>query len=159
MNENEKKDTDFKQPFYKSVKFWVIIIIVIAALIIAASFSNSQNNSSDVTDTQENSQIQDGNNNATLGELNALRQAENYLDIMPFSYQGLIDQLKYEGYTSSEATYAADNCGADWYQQAARKAKEYLDIMPFSKQELIKQLEFEKFTHDQAVYGAEANGY
>ena len=78
---------------------------------------------------------------------------------MPFSYSGLIKQLEFEGYSTAEATYAADNCGANWNEQAAKSAKNYLDIMAFSKKELIEQLEFEGFTHDQAVYGAEANGY
>ena len=157
MNETEKYDNDYKQPFYKRGKFWIILVVIVIAIIIAVSFSNTPKDTQENSNSQSNSQSQDSN--ATLGELNALRQAKNYLDIMPFSYQGLIDQLEYEGYSSSEAIYAADNCGADWYQQAAKKAKDYLELMPFSKQELIKQLEFEKFTHDQAVYGAEANGY
>ena len=78
---------------------------------------------------------------------------------MPFSYEGLIDQLEYEGFTHSEAVYGADNCGADWNEQAAMMAESYLDILPFSRSELIGQLEFEGFTHAQAVYGAEQNGY
>ena len=158
MNENEKYDTTYKKPFYKSAKFWVIIIIVIVAIIIATAFSNTANDSAENSgDQNTSSQTQD--ENVTLGERNALRQAKNYLNVMPFSYQGLIDQLEFEGYSNSEAVYAANNCGADWYEQAAKKAKDYLETMPFSRQQLIKQLEFEKFTHDQAVYGAEANGY
>lgn len=96
---------------------------------------------------------------ATMGERNALESALEYLDVIPFSYSGLIEQLEYEGYSSSEATYAADHCGADWNEQAALSAKEYLEVMAFSRQELIDQLEFEGFTHAQAVYGAEQNGY
>ena len=78
---------------------------------------------------------------------------------MPFSYEGLIDQLEYEGYSHSEAVYGADHCGADWYRQAAECAENYLDLMPFSRSELIDQLEYEGFTYDQAVYGAKQNGY
>lgn len=96
---------------------------------------------------------------ATLGERNALKTAQQYLSVMPFSYEGLIDQLEYEGFTHSEAVYGADNCGADWNEQAAMMAESYLDILPFSRSELIGQLEFEGFTHAQAVYGAEQNGY
>lgn len=96
---------------------------------------------------------------ATLGERNALSQANNYLDVMPFSYTGLIDQLEYEGYSHSEAVYGADHCGADWYEQAALKAEDYLDVMAFSRQGLIDQLEYEGFTYEQAVYGVEQNGY
>lgn len=99
------------------------------------------------------------NKNATLGEQNALKKAKMYLEVMPFSYIGLIKQLEYEGYTNKEAVYGADNCGADWFEQAAKKAKIYLEMMPFSKEGLIAQLEYEGFTHEQAVYGAKKNGY
>ena len=95
----------------------------------------------------------------TIGQRNALNSAKSYLDIMAFSYTGLIEQLEYEGYTTEESTYAADNCGADWNEQAAKSAKNYLDIMSFSRDGLIEQLEYEGFTHEQAVYGVEQNGY
>ncbi len=56
----------------------------------------------------------------TSGQRNALSSAKSYLSVMAFSYEGLIEQLEYEGYSNSEAKYAADNCGADWYEQAVR---------------------------------------
>lgn len=95
----------------------------------------------------------------TMGERNALRQAQNYLSFMPFSYSGLISQLEYEGYTTEEATYAVDNCGADWNEQAALKAQDYLDFMSFSRDGLIEQLMYEGFTAEQAEYGVVAVGY
>ena len=98
-------------------------------------------------------------NNVTMGERNALSMAKTYLSVMAFSYNGLGKQLMYEGYTKDEAKYAVDNCGADWYEQAAKQAKAYLDTMAFSKQGLIEQLEYDGFTNDQAVYGVEQNGY
>lgn len=95
----------------------------------------------------------------TTGQSNALASARLYIETMPFSYTGLIEQLEYEGYSLEDATYAADNCGADWNEQAMKSAKNYLDIMPFSKDQLIEQLEYEGYTHEQAVYGVEQNGY
>lgn len=95
----------------------------------------------------------------TMGEKNALRKADSYLSLMPFSYDGLVEQLEYEGYSKEESIYAADNCGADWNEQATKKAKDYLELMPFSKEGLIEQLEYDGFTHEQSVYGAEQNGY
>ena len=76
-----------------------------------------------------------------------------------FSRSGLIKQLEFEGYETEDATFAADNCGADWNEQAVLKAKDYLEMTAFSRDGLIKQLEFEGFTHEEAVYGAEQNGY
>lgn len=92
---------------------------------------------------------------SSAGQRNALQSAKNYLATMPFSYKGLIEQLEYEGYSNSEATYAADNCGADWYEQAEKSAELYLQTMPFSRSDLIAQLEYEGFTHSQAVHGVD----
>ncbi len=94
----------------------------------------------------------------TRGEQNALNRANDYLEFMSFSRSGLIDQLEFEGYTTSEAEYAVDNCGADWDEQAVLKAEEYLDFMSFSRSGLIDQLEFEGFTYDQASSAATAVG-
>ncbi len=97
--------------------------------------------------------------NVTTGMKNALSSAKNYLSVMPFSYSGLIKQLEYEQYSHAEAVYAADNCGADWYKQAALSAANYLKLMSFSRQGLIDQLIYEGFTKEQAEYGVSQNGY
>ena len=93
--------------------------------------------------------------NATTGERMALESAKNYLDLMGFSKKGLIEQLEFEGFTTEEATYAVEHCGADWNEQAVRVAKSYLETMSLSKKALIEQLEFEGFTEEEAIYGAE----
>lgn len=90
---------------------------------------------------------------------NALNSAKRYIAIMPFSYTGLINQLLYEGYSSEAATYAVNNCGANWNDQAAKKAQSYLNIMSFSRQGLIDQLIYDGYTQDQAIYGVTAVGY
>ena len=95
----------------------------------------------------------------SMEESNALRSAYSYLGTMAFSYTGLIDQLEYEGYSTESATYAADNCGADWKEQAAKSAASYIETMSFSRSGLIDQLEYEGFTSEQAEYGADAVGY
>ncbi len=95
---------------------------------------------------------------ATTGQKNALKKAKAYLDVMAFSYSGLVKQLKFEGFTDDEAKYGADNCAAGWYGQAVKKAKSYIDLMPFSYNGLVKQLIFEGFTDDEAKYGAESCG-
>lgn len=94
----------------------------------------------------------------TKGEQNALSSAKSYLRVSSFSYYGLIDQLEYEGYTADEATYAADNCGADWNAQALKSAKSYLDFSAFSYSGLIDQLEYEKYTNEEATYAADNCG-
>jgi hypothetical protein len=95
----------------------------------------------------------------TLGERNAARKALDYLRFMPFSRDGLIKQLEYEGFTHQEAVYGVDQSGANWNEQAALKAEEYLKLMSFSRSGLIDQLEYEGFTPQQAEYGVRAVGY
>ena len=53
----------------------------------------------------------------TMGEKNALESAKMYLDIMNFSYEGLIDMLESVGFTKEQAEYGA----AIAYNESAQK--------------------------------------
>lgn len=114
--------------------------------------------------SSHNSGNQNSNNspsstsNASSGQRNALFKAQQYLEFSAFSYKGLIDQLEFEGYSHSDAQYAADNCGADWYEQSLLKAKQYLDASAFSYTGLKEQLEYEGFTSSEAKYGVDNCG-
>lgn len=139
--------------------------IVIAILIVVSAISGGSNktignsHSSQSRTTVTTVQTQKPTSTVSIGKQNALATAKLYLNSSAFSRSGLIDQLKYEGYTDDEAAYAVGHCGAIWNDQAARMAKQYLDTMPFSRSALIEQLEYEGFSHEQAVYGVEQNGY
>ena len=79
----------------------------------------------------------------TSGQKNALKAGQNYVDTMPFSKGGLIQQLSSsasDGYSKADATFAANNVDADWNKEALEAAKNYLDTMPMSKDALIQQL-------------------
>ena len=143
----------------------VITLLFVAAMVLSLLFSltacfqyipneasNDTPNGSNNSSSQNSSSENDG---ATMGERMALSSAKNYLRTMGFSKKGLINQLEFEGYSTEEATYAVNNCGANWKEQAVRVAKNYLNVMSFSKQGLIEQLEFEGFTSEEAYYGAE----
>ena len=123
------------------------------------STTNSSDNSSDTPTTTPSTNSNASTPSPTMGEKNALGSAREYLSISAFSYSGLIHQLEYEGYSTEEATYAADNCNANWNEQAAKSAKEYIDMSSFSRQELINQLIYEGYTQEQAEYGVTQNGY
>lgn len=94
----------------------------------------------------------------TTSQKNALSKAKDYLDFAAFSHDGLIKQLEFEKFSTEDATFAADNCGADWNAQAAKKAADYLEFTSFSHDGLIEQLVFEGFTAEQAEYGASSTG-
>lgn len=90
---------------------------------------------------------------------NAVGTATDYLDVNEhFSRKGLIGQLKFEGYSTKDATLAVDSIHVDWNAQAAGDAKDYLATQHFSKSGLRGQLEYEGFTKAQAEYGVAHSG-
>jgi hypothetical protein len=95
----------------------------------------------------------------TLAQQNAISKAQDYLAYSGFSRAGLIGQLEYEGYSTEDATFGADNSGADWNAEAAEKAADYLEYSSFSRDGLYGQLEYEEFTPEQIAFGLAAVGY
>ncbi|GAB2582649.1 hypothetical protein Aab01nite_60160 [Paractinoplanes abujensis] len=94
----------------------------------------------------------------SVSQQNAVDKAADYLSYMAFSRSGLIKQLKFEGFSTKDATVGVDAQKANWNEQAAKKAQEYLDSSSFSRSGLIKQLKFEGFTTAQATYGVKKVG-
>ena len=94
----------------------------------------------------------------TVSQSNAKKSAASYLRYSSFSRIGLIGQLEYEGFSTSDATYGVDAQNADWNAQAAKTAKSYLKVSSFSRIGLIEQLIFEGFTQSQAEYGVNTTG-
>jgi len=111
-------------------KFLAVTTVILAALSMASSAQAS-----------------------TAGQRNALSSAQSYLRSSAFSKSGLVKQLKYERFSSSEAHWAVAHVRVSWNAQAVKSAKSYLRSSSFSRQGLIEQLEYEGFTHSQAAYG------
>lgn len=149
------------EPFIIDGTTYLPVRAVATALGLTVGWDNATNTvvltSPGKTPTQPTTPTQTGE--PTMGQKNALAKAKSYLDYSAFSYKGLIKQLEYEKFSTADATYAVDNCGADWFEQAVKKAKSYLSFTSFSRDGLIEQLEYDGFTHEQAVYGVEQNGY
>lgn len=95
----------------------------------------------------------------TMSQKNAVGKAELYLEAMPFSKSGLVEQLEFDGFDNADAVYAVDKITVDWKEQAALKAETYLEVMPFSKSELIEQLEFDGFSNAEATYAVDKVGF
>jgi hypothetical protein len=94
----------------------------------------------------------------TDSQQNAVEKAADYLSYSSFSRSGLIKQLKFEGFSTKQATFGVDAQKANWNEQAAKKAGEYLENGSFSRSGLIEQLKFEGFTTGQATYGVKKAG-
>ena len=90
---------------------------------------------------------------------NALNEAAAYLNSSDhFSRAGMIRKLKASGYSEEEAVYAADNCGANWMEQARLQAAFYLRYQNMSHDELVGLLLEQGFTQEEAEYGFDQNG-
>lgn len=105
----------------------------------------------------------------TLGQENAIRSAQSYLDFTAFSRAGLFEQLTSEygeGFEAADAEFAIayleQNGLVDWNAEAAESAESYLSFTSFSRQGLYDQLTSEygeQFTPEQAEYALTAVGY
>ena len=157
----------FKKPVYK--RWWFIVIVVIVVLGILGNLGGNEDSTpADDLPSSGHATVRpdgsvDGNSfeidgGWTINQKNVMKRAKDYLSLMAFSYTGLIEQLEYEQFSHEDAVWAADNCNADWSEQALIKAKDYLDNMAFSYTGLIDQLEYEGFTSEQATYGADNCG-
>ena len=88
----------------------------------------------------------------------ALKSAQNYVDALHFSRQGLKQQLTSEygsGFSEEAAEYALEYVDVDYKEEAVEAAQSYLDAMSFSRQELKQQLTSEYgsgFTEEEAEY-------
>lgn len=100
----------------------------------------------------------------TTAQENAIKSAQSYVDLMGFSRAGLIEQLSSksgEGFSKTDATFAADHVNADWKAEAVEAGKSYLDLQGFSRSGLIEQLTSPyggQFTKSQAIYAADKLG-
>ena len=156
----------FKKPVYK--RWWFIAIVVVVVLGILGSLGGGDSTPADDLPSSGHATVRpdgsvDGNSfeiegGWTINQKNVMKCAKDYLKYSAFSYTGLIEQLEYEQFSHEDAVWAADNCNADWNEQALLSAKSYLNYSAFSYTGLIDQLEYEGFTTEQATYGADNCG-
>ena len=83
---------------------------------------------------------------------NAIESAEAYNKVFAYSKKGLIENLKYEGFSEDIAECAVKSINANWKENCVRSAYSYLDLSPFSKEELIHQLDYDGFTAEEIDY-------
>lgn len=136
-------------------RFWSVLIAFLLVCVLAACGADPIEKDAL---SCESSSAESLETNETQGQKNAVKKAKSYLNVSAFSRNGLVEQLKFEGFTEEEATYGVEHCGADWEEQAGKKAQSYLTISSFSYSGLVSQLEFEGFSRDLAVKAADNCG-
>jgi hypothetical protein len=163
------------RPWFKKKRWWLAAAVLVMIIASAAGGGSEEtptakdNSSSQSNDTgNKDKTASEGKSEPTeatetemtSGQENALRAAENYITMMPFSHAGLIRQLSSsagDGYSKADATFAANHVEADWNAQAVEAAENYLDMMPMSESALIEQLSSsagDQYTPAQAQYAA-----
>lgn len=151
----------------------IIITLIIAAGLAAEGFflykygpamyetymyGDNNNITYEMPDSDSGSQSGSQTAAATENQQKALDKANEYVDTLPLSRDGLIKQLEYDGYTTDVATYAADNCSVNWNKEAKEMAEQYMDSTTYTYKDMVQQLETEGFTKEQAKFGAKAVG-
>jgi hypothetical protein len=155
---------------------WVVGIVIGLAVLGSIVSPSNEKSTSPLTETLDesnvsgdldsavNEAIENPSNTLTGPQRNAVRSAEQYLRMMGFSREGLIDQLSSEygdGYQRADAIAAVDSLNVDWHEQAVRSARKYLDMMGFSCNGLIEQLSSDagdQYSASEARYGAQQAG-
>jgi len=154
-----KQDTKAEAIARKMLKPLLAVAVGFFALIIIASCTASKTNTIEpvapiATTDSTTATSEPEAPKYTVSQKNSIKKAQSYLDYTAFSRTGLIKQLKYEGFSTEDATFAVDNITVDWMVQAEKMAENYMSYSSFSRSSLINQLQFEGFTVDQAEHGA-----
>ena len=98
------------------------------------------------------------NSGEPVSQEDATIMAKDYLEFMPFSRDGLIEQLEYEGVNTKDATQAVDQLNVDWREQAVGLAELFQEDSPSSREEMIELLEWEDFSNEDAIYAVDKIG-
>ena len=99
-------------------KMWTLLLALVMVLSLAAcggsGTATSQNTdkaatstATDAADSKDAKKADKTDEKLSVERESALNKAEEYLNMMAFSHDGLIDQLKFEGFSEEDATYAA----------------------------------------------------
>lgn len=105
-----------------------------------------------------NEDSSEDNDSMSAEQKNAVESAKSYIRHSAFSREGLIEQLKYEGFSEEAAIYGVDNCEANWLGEAVEQAQSYVSHSSFSYLGLIDQMKYSGFTDEEAEYGADNCG-
>ena len=151
-------------------RIFIILLCLVLSFSLAACGSNDSENepetelevTEDLEPIEENEMIEDievieeepTEELMTTGQQLALERGKELVDSRGISYNYLVHELTYyNGFTEEEATFAADNCGADWYAEAVECATGYLENSPYDLEGIVSIMAYEGFTQAQTDYG------
>lgn len=140
----------------RALRYVAILALIVFVAFVAYDIISKSDNSSKIVRSSSSTTTSTSYNRSSYTPRSQPRtaydRAQSYIRTMPFSREGLIEQLEYEGFSKAESELAVDMSDIDWNDQALAKALSYLNMSAFSKDGLLEQLEFEGFTHQEASY-------
>ena len=82
----------------------------------------------------------------------SVKEARSILECFGSSYENMIIALERDlKFSHEEAVYGADNCGADWKEEALRAARKCLEKNgEYSFEKMVFQLQIFNFTQEEA---------
>ena len=94
----------------------------------------------------------------TENQKRARLDAKTYYETSWFSRVGLIEQLEFDGFAATDATYGVDSLGVDWGVEAVGMADAAISSDWFSRQGLIDHFVYQGFTASEATTATDALG-
>ena len=88
----------------------------------------------------------------TFRQETALAAARYRIGSGGLSKRALIQHMTAGGSSRADATFAANNVGADWKKEAVEQARDRLDALAYPKRSLREHLEADGFTRAQAKH-------
>lgn len=144
-----------------------LVLVILAGYALMAMGSDEETSSDTGSSTPASSENQQ-NDSSTKGEEttepttqaknedkeSAVASAKKYVASEPLSKKATVDRLKSAGYSDTAATYGAENCGADWKQNAVSRANYLLEKKNYTQ---YKSLEYDLkerygFTSEELSY-------
>lgn len=119
---------------------WMVLILAAAAAIAAVVMATAGDSPDEAESTESTIPAE---------YREALRDAQGFLDLTPFSRSGLVRQLTFDQYAADAAEWAADHLDINWRDQAVRAATDFLQFDDLGEAGLREKLGFEGFTPDE----------
>lgn len=136
-----------------------LLLVLVMVFALTACGEKDEQTKDKIEDTTKETEIlqpaEDDSQTLTREEQDALDHALELLQTIPYSREGLISQMVYDGYEETVAAAAADRTGLDWKEQAVKAAEEYVKYLPMSRTGLAQMLEYDRFTADEAAHAME----
>ena len=87
------------------------LIVLLSLFLFTGCTEETDDNKKSSTENNISEQQEDKTSTMTTSQKNAVKKAEQYLQVSAFSRDGLIEQLEFDKFTTEQATYGVEQNG------------------------------------------------